>query len=122
MVHKGGGSPIDYTKLFKNDQDLAILLVNSYSEDHFIYTFLKNPEMRQIFSSYSQLSSRIEKSTCFGQIYTFLVMYKTRHILLVLQIENLVKQDCEHTNPHKLAIGTKPSVSNPRVLFCTFVL
>ena len=41
---------------------------------------------------------------------------------MVLPIKNLVNQDSEPTNRHKLATGTKPSVSNPRVLFCILVL
>ena len=44
-------------------------------------------------------------------------MYMTDHILPVIPITHLVNQDGEPTTPKKLATGTKPSVSNMRVLF-----
>ena len=46
----------------------------------------------------------------------------THNIFPVLPINNLINQDGEQTTPHKLAIGTKPPVSNPRVLFCPCVV
>ena len=46
-------------------------------------------------------------------------MYMTDNILPVLPIKHLVNKDSESTTPHKLATGTKPSVSNPRILFCS---
>ena len=46
----------------------------------------------------------------------FALMYTTDHILPVLHIKYLVKQDSEPTNPQKLTNGTKPSVSNIRIL------
>ena len=52
----------------------------------------------------------------------FSFMYTTDHIFPILLIKHLIKQDGELTMPHKLATGTKPSVSKPRVLFCPFVL
>ena len=46
----------------------------------------------------------------------------TDHILPVLQIKHLVNQYGEPTTPHKLETGTKPSVSNPHILFFTCVV
>ena len=45
-------------------------------------------------------------------------MYMTDRIFHVLPIKHLVNQDVKPTTPHKLATSMKPSVSNPRVLFC----
>ena len=52
----------------------------------------------------------------------FALMYKTDHIWPVLQIKHLVNQDGEPNTPHKLATGTKPSVSNLRVILCPCVV
>ena len=49
-------------------------------------------------------------------------MYITDHIFPVLPVKHLVNQDGEPITPHKLETGTKPSVSNPHVLFCTCVV
>ena len=49
-------------------------------------------------------------------------MYMTYHILSVLSAKHLVNQDGEKTRPHKLATGSKPSVSNILVLFCLCVV
>ena len=48
----------------------------------------------------------------------FALMYATDHIFLVLPIKDLINKDGNPTTPHTLAIGTKPSVSYLRVLFC----
>ena len=50
----------------------------------------------------------------------FTLMYTTHHIFLVLPINHLVNQDVELNTPQKMATVTKPSVSNLRVIFCTF--
>ena len=47
----------------------------------------------------------------------FALMYTTYHIFTVLPIKHLRNMDGDPTTPHKLATGTKPSVSNLRVLF-----
>ena len=52
----------------------------------------------------------------------FSLMYKTDHIFLVLPIKDLINEDGDPTTPHKLATGTKPSVSHLRVLFCPCVV
>ena len=52
----------------------------------------------------------------------FELMYTTGHIFLVLPIKDLINEDCDPTTPHKLATGTKPSVSHLRVLFCPCVV
>ena len=40
----------------------------------------------------------------------------------VLPIKDLINEDGDSTTPHKLATGTKPSVSHIRVLFCQCVV
>ena len=52
----------------------------------------------------------------------FALMYTTYHIFPVLPIKNLINEDGDPTTPHKLATGTKPSVSNLCVLFCPCVI
>ena len=49
-------------------------------------------------------------------------MYTTDEIFLVLPIKDMINEDGDPTTPHKLATGTKPSVSNLRVLYCPCVL
>ena len=49
-------------------------------------------------------------------------MYTTDHIFPVLQIKDLINEDGDPKTPHKLATGTKPSVSHLRVLFCPCVV
>ena len=41
----------------------------------------------------------------------FVLMYTTDHIFLVLPIKDLINKYGDSTTPHKLATGTKPSVS-----------
>ena len=52
----------------------------------------------------------------------FALMYTTDHIFPVLPIKYLMNEDGDPTTPHKLATGTKPSVSHLRVLFCPCVV
>ena len=52
----------------------------------------------------------------------FSLMYTTDHIFPVLPIKYLIKEDDDPTTPHKLATGTKTSVSHLHVLFCLFVV
>ena len=47
-------------------------------------------------------------------------MYTTDHIFPVLPIKYIINEDGNPTTPHKLATGTKTSVSNLCVLFCPF--
>ena len=57
------------------------------------------------------------------EIYVhFTLMYTTHHIFLVLKIKDLINENGDTTTPHKLAAGTKPSVSHLRVLFCPCVV
>ena len=49
-------------------------------------------------------------------------MYTTDHIFPVLPNKDLINEDGDPTTPHKLATGTKPSVSHLRVLFCPCVV
>ena len=52
----------------------------------------------------------------FSEIYIhFSFMYNTDNIFPVLPIKHLINHYSEQTMPHKLEIGTKPSVSNLRV-------
>ena len=52
----------------------------------------------------------------------FALMYTTDYIFLVLPIKDLINEDGDPTTPHKLATGTKTSVSHLRVLFCPCVV
>ena len=54
--------------------------------------------------------------------HIFPVIPITDHIFPVLKIKDLINEDGDPTTPHKLATGTKPSVSHLRVLFCPFIL
>ena len=47
----------------------------------------------------------------------FSLMYKTDNIFPVLPIKDLINEGSDPTTPHKLATGTKPSVSHLSVLF-----
>ena len=47
----------------------------------------------------------------------FALMHTIDHIFLILPIKDLINKDGDPTTPHKLATGTKPSVSHLRVLF-----
>ena len=49
-------------------------------------------------------------------------MYTTDHIFPVLPIKDLINKDGDPTTPHKMATGTKHSVSHLRVLFCPCVV
>ena len=49
-------------------------------------------------------------------------MYITPHIIPVLPINHLVKQDGEPATSHNLATSMKPSVSNICILFCPLVV
>ena len=40
--HKGGESAMNYIKIIQIVQDLSILIVNNYSEDQLMHTFLDN--------------------------------------------------------------------------------
>ena len=42
VTHKGGESAINYIKRFQNAQALSVSVVNSYSEDQIMHTFLDN--------------------------------------------------------------------------------
>ena len=52
----------------------------------------------------------------------FALIYITDHIFIVIPIKHLVNKNGEPTTPHKLAIGTKSSVSNLCVLFFLYVV
>ena len=42
VTHKGGESTINYIKRFQNAHSLSVSVVNSYSEDQLMHTFLDN--------------------------------------------------------------------------------
>ena len=42
VTHKGGGSPINYTKRFQNTHALSVSVGNSYFEDQLMHIFLDN--------------------------------------------------------------------------------
>ena len=52
----------------------------------------------------------------------FALMYTTAYIFPVLPIKDLINEDGDPTTPHKLATGTKPSVSHLCILFCPCVV
>ena len=52
----------------------------------------------------------------------FALIDTTDHIFPVLPIKYLINEDVYPKTPHKLATGTKPSVSHLRVLFCPCVV
>ena len=57
------------------------------------------------------------------EVYVYLtLMYTTYNIFLVLLIEDLINEEGDATTQHKVAIGTKPSVSHLCVLFCPCVV
>ena len=59
----------------------------------------------------------------FPEVYVhFALIYTTDHIFPVLPIKDLINEDGDPTMPHKLATGTKPSVSHLCVLFCPCVV
>ena len=47
----------------------------------------------------------------------FALIYTTDHIFPVLPIKDLINEDGDPTTSHKLATGTKPSVSHLHVFF-----
>ena len=48
----------------------------------------------------------------------FALIYTTYHIFPILPIKDLINEDGDPTTQHKMATGTKPSVSYLRVPFC----
>ena len=57
------------------------------------------------------------------EVYVHLaLMYTTNHIFTVLSIKDIIYEDGDATTPHKLATGTKPSVSHLLDLFCPYVV
>ena len=52
-----------------------------------------------------------------GAYIHFALIYTTDHIFPVLAIKDLMNEDGDPTPPYKLATGTKPSVSNLRMVF-----
>ena len=59
----------------------------------------------------------------FTEVYVhFALMYTTDLIFLVLPIKDLINEYGDPTTTHKLATGTKSSVSHLRVLFCPYVV
>ena len=58
-----------------------------------------------------------------SEVYVhFSLMYTIDHIFPVLPVIDIINEDGDPTTPHKLATGTKPSVSHLRMLFCPFVV
>ena len=42
VTHKGGDSAMNHIKIFQNAQTLSVSVVNSYSEDQMMHTFMDN--------------------------------------------------------------------------------
>ena len=58
-----------------------------------------------------------------SEVYVhFALIYTTDHTFPVLPVKDLINEDVDPTTTHKLATGTKPSVSHLRVLFCPCVV
>ena len=59
----------------------------------------------------------------FRKVYVhFTLMYTTDPIFPVMPIKDLINKDGNPTTPHKLATGTKPSMSHLHMLFCPCVV
>ena len=52
----------------------------------------------------------------------FALIYTTDHVFPVLPIKDLINEYGDPKTPHKLATGTKTTVSHLGVLFCPFVV
>ena len=67
VTHKGGESAISYIKIFQNPHALSVSVVNSYSEDQLMQTFMDNFEEGRKYSaqidSYQAEVRREEKFT-----------------------------------------------------------
>ena len=64
VVHKEGGSEINNIKRFHNAKALVISIVNIYTEDHIMHTFLENFYQSGKYSAQiasHQAESRIEE-------------------------------------------------------------
>ena len=57
-----------------------------------------------------------------GEYIYLALMYMTQHIFPVLPMNHLINQDSEPTMLQKLETGTKPSLSNPHIIFFTRVV
>ena len=57
-----------------------------------------------------------------GAYINFALMYTADHIFPVLPIKDLINEYDKPITPFKLVTGTKPSVSNLRVLFCPCIV
>ena len=55
VTHKRGESAINYIKRFQNAQAFSVSVVNSYSEDQIMHTFLDNFQQSEKYSA--QLAS-----------------------------------------------------------------
>ena len=51
VTHKGGGSTMNYIKIFQNAEALSVDVGNSYSEDQMMHTFLDNFQQRGKYSA-----------------------------------------------------------------------
>ena len=52
----------------------------------------------------------------------FALMYTTDHIILVLPIKYYINKEGDPTKPHKLATGSKRTLSHLHVVFCPCVV
>ena len=50
------------------------------------------------------------------------LLYTADHILLLLPIKGLINKEGNPTKPFKITTGTKPLLSNLRVLFCPYIV
>ena len=82
-----------------------------------------NGEVEVIWQTLLNIPHSVMVHARFSEEYIhFALMYRTYSIFPVLLIKHLVNQYGEPTTTHKLVTGTKPSVSNLRVLLYPFVV
>ena len=82
-----------------------------------------NGQVEVTWRTLSTVAHALMVHTRVPEVYVhFAFMYTTDHIFPVLPIKDLINEDGNPTMPHKLATGTKPSVSPFSVFFCPSVV
>ena len=82
-----------------------------------------NRQARVTWRNFCTIAHSLMVHTKFSEAYIhFSFMYTTDHIFPVLPIKDLIKEDSETTPTFTHLTGTKPSVSNLCMLFCSCVV
>ena len=87
LIQKWGKSEINYIKIFQNAKTLEISVVNSYSEDHLMYTLLENLQKggkpsAQISSHQEELTRQeknVDKNNLLCLTYKLIIWIQTIH-------------------------------------------